>query len=119
MTVLSLGLLLLSVAIVLGVLSIPLMRGAIPPNWWYGFRTPATVHSMDLWYPTNRFAGRQLLLASGLQALVGVALIVLRHRLTPGSAAAIALTVFSLTILVTIVRSFARLRRLKQSQSVA
>lgn len=117
MSVLSIATLLLATAALLGVLSIPLMKRRIPPNWWYGLRTSATVHDASLWYPANRFAGRQLLLAAGLQALAAVLLMVFRHRLEAGSAAAIALTVLLLTVFVMIVRSHRHLVRLKESRN--
>jgi uncharacterized membrane protein len=117
MNVLSIAILLLATAVFLGMLSIPLMKGRIPPNWWYGMRTSATVHDSSLWYPANRFAGRQLLLAAGLQAVAAVLLIVLRHRLEGGSAGVIALMVLGLTLLVMVVRSHMHLVRLKQSRN--
>ncbi len=38
-------------------LSVPLILGKMPPNGAYGFRTPKTVSSPDVWYPANRVAG--------------------------------------------------------------
>lgn len=117
MSVLSIAVLLLSIAVLLGGLSIPLMKGRIPPNWWYGLRTPATVHDTSLWYPANRFAGRQLFLAAAFQAVAAIALMVLRDRLTPGSAAAIALTVLLVTVVVFVVRAHLALVRLKRNRN--
>ena len=45
------------------VVSVPLIFGMIPPNGWYGFRTPRTISSDDVWYPANRVAGIALSLA--------------------------------------------------------
>ncbi len=45
--------------------SIPLVLNAIPPNRWYGFRTPKTLSSPDIWYPANRRAGWYLIVSCG------------------------------------------------------
>jgi hypothetical protein len=47
--------------------AIPMALGIVPPNRFYGFRTPKTRSSPEIWYPANRFAGWSLLL-SGLAA---------------------------------------------------
>lgn len=117
MSVLSIAVLLFSIAVLLGGLSIPLIKGRIPPNWWYGLRTSATVHDTSLWYPANRFAGRQLLLASAWQAAAAIALGALRDRLTPGSAAVIALTVLLVTVVVFVARSHLGLVRLRRNRN--
>lgn len=44
--------------------SIPLILKAVPPNRWYGIRTPHTLGNEDLWFRANRFAGWAFLLAS-------------------------------------------------------
>ena len=49
--------------------SIPLALGIVPPNCFYGFRTPKTRSSPKIWYPANRFAGWSLLVA-GLAAFL-------------------------------------------------
>jgi len=50
-------------------LAIPLLQGRIPPNRFYGFRTPATLREEWLWYAANR-ASAKLLLAWGLSCAV-------------------------------------------------
>jgi hypothetical protein len=42
-------------------LSLPLMRGKVPPNSWYGFRTRFTLDNPEIWYPVNAWAARRLL----------------------------------------------------------
>jgi hypothetical protein len=44
-------------------LSVPLMRGKVPPNSWYGFRIRLTLDNPDIWYPVNAWAARRLLVA--------------------------------------------------------
>lgn len=40
-------------------LNIPLARRKIAPNQWYGFRTPKTLSSPEIWYPVNEYAARR------------------------------------------------------------
>ncbi len=58
------------------VLGVPLMRDWVPPNRFYGFRTPATLASPQLWYDVNRATGVALLIA-GLVGLAGACAIAL------------------------------------------
>jgi uncharacterized membrane protein len=48
----------------LAALNVPLMLRRIRPNGLYGFRTPRTLSSPEVWYPANAFAGRALLIAA-------------------------------------------------------
>ena len=50
-------------------LSIPMMRGKVSPNKWYGFRVKATLENPDIWYPANAYAGK-LLCATGIITVV-------------------------------------------------
>lgn len=47
----------LGTAILLGGLGVPLVMEMIPPNNWYGFRTPSTLANEEIWYPVNRLTG--------------------------------------------------------------
>jgi len=46
--------------------SIPLMRNQIPPNRYYGFRTPKTLSNPEIWYEVNRISGKDMFLAGAL-----------------------------------------------------
>ena len=37
--------------------SLPMILGKVGPNHMYGFRTPKTLRSPEVWYPANRAAG--------------------------------------------------------------
>ena len=69
--------------IVFVLLGLPLKYEKVPPNWIYGFRTPKTLSSKEIWYPINRVAGIDMvrsgitivgsgLLMLGLKNLIGV-----------------------------------------------
>lgn len=42
-------------------LAIPLILGKVPPNEWYGFRTPKTLSEPHIWYSANRLMGYDLM----------------------------------------------------------
>jgi hypothetical protein len=65
---------LLPVALLLVALALPLVRGAVKPNWIYGFRLPSTVNDPNLWYPANAYAGRWL---AGIGAAMALAVVTL------------------------------------------
>ena len=44
-------------------ISLPMMYDKVPPNGFYGFRTPRTLSDPNVWYPANRVAGRNMALA--------------------------------------------------------
>jgi uncharacterized membrane protein len=71
--------LLLAIDAILVAASLPMIFGKVPPNRFYGFRTPRTLADPRVWYPANRFAGWALSLAG-----VASALLLLYVPLPPG-----------------------------------
>ena len=59
---------LLIATFVIAVVSVPMILNLVPRNPYYGFRTPATLASDEVWYPANRFAGWALLVAAAVSA---------------------------------------------------
>lgn len=47
-------------------LSVPLILGKVPRNGIYGFRTPYTLSSDQVWYRANKIAGIALAVAGSL-----------------------------------------------------
>ncbi len=41
-------------------ISIPLWKGRVKPNRWYGFRLPQSFKSEENWYRINKFGARRL-----------------------------------------------------------
>lgn len=52
-------------------LAVPLIRGAVPPNRWYGVRIAKAFSSEENWYRLNRYGGTLLLQYGITIALVG------------------------------------------------
>lgn len=55
-------------------IAIPLIQRRVPPNQWYGFRVPKTLHSPNIWYPVNEYSGRQLYRTGLMMVLVAFVL---------------------------------------------
>lgn len=55
-------------------LGLPMALGKVPPNPWYGFRSPRALSSPDAWYPVNRLGGFSLMAAGVIAALANGAL---------------------------------------------
>lgn len=62
------------VPLVVLALSIPMILGKVPPNSAYGFRTPKTLSSDEVWYPANRAAGWFMLAAMAMSICFNLAL---------------------------------------------
>src|SRR5687767_5853326 len=55
---------------ILAAFAVPLMLRLIPPNPIYGVRTERTLTRQATWFEVNAFAGRALLVAAGVAALL-------------------------------------------------
>jgi len=62
--------------------AIPLLRRQVPPNRWFGFRTPSTVRDPALWYEVNYRAGVDLLVTGLLLAACAAILFVAEANLS-------------------------------------
>ena len=62
------------VPLVVLVLSIPMILGKVPPNGTYGFRTPKTLSSPEVWYSANRAAGWFMVSAAVISICFNLAL---------------------------------------------
>jgi len=92
--------------------SIPLILKVVPRNSVYGFRTPSTLASDEIWFRANHFAGWALLIAAGASAAL-LLVIPANARTTPGFEAA----VFTFPIVVALIASFVYLRRINRERS--
>src|SRR5882762_9387979 len=80
-------------------ISLPMIYDKIPPNGFYGFRTPRTISDPSVWYPANRIAGRNLALAGVIVATTALVLFVMQKSIQPRTA--------DLTLLIVSIASFA------------
>ena len=62
------------IGILMILLAIPLTLRKVKPNIWYGFRTPKTLSDEGIWYEANEYAGKALLVASGIIVIAALVL---------------------------------------------
>ncbi|MFV0446698.1 MAG: SdpI family protein [Planctomycetaceae bacterium] len=103
----------LGVAVLLGGCGWPLYRNWVPPNPWYGFRTPATLRDERIWYPVNREAGLWLAALSAVMLVVVVTTWML--DLSVGRMAIINSVPLLLGLTAMTMRGFWQIHQLKQS----
>jgi uncharacterized membrane protein len=77
-------------------LGLPLFFERIKPNRWYGFRTSKTLSDPGIWYPANRIAGFDLVLA-GVLIIVSSVLSLILYQFFP----ALPFDIINLIVLIT------------------
>jgi len=97
----------------LAALSLPLLRGKVRPNPWYGFRVPSTLRDPSLWYPVNRTVARWLLV-TGIVTIAGAVALYFVPGLTLDQYAWLCLLVFAVPLGTGIFFSVRVLRRLNK-----
>lgn len=55
-------------------LAIPMIRGNVTPNHWYGFRVKRTVEDPQIWYPANTYAGKLMVVYGVVLVLAAIVL---------------------------------------------
>jgi uncharacterized membrane protein len=68
-----------AVGVVFAALGVPLWRGRVRPNFWYGCRTRRTLSDERVWYAVNRVTGRDMIFAGACTAASAVAVLLFRR----------------------------------------
>ena len=92
--------------------SVPMIAERVPPNRWYGFRTPRTQSDPKVWYPANRIAGQYLAFAGLVIVLTALGVVLLRKQVTPETGAIVLLAVSLGSIAAATALSIIALRRI-------
>ncbi len=92
--------------------SVPMIRGRVKPNLFYGFRTRKTLSSKEIWYPANRYAGKALAIAGAVQSIVALGLLVGSGSLSLEMEAAIGLVVLLGSLAAAMIPTYLFLRSL-------
>ena len=71
----------LFVAVLIAAVSLPLIKGKIPPNPLYGVRLPKSFESEENWYHLNRYGGIVMVKWSAVIFAVGLASFVLPNNI--------------------------------------
>ena len=60
-------------AVIFIAVGIPLILRKVPPNYWYGWRTPSTLKDPDIWYPVNKLTGVWMVVIGSVLGVVASA----------------------------------------------
>jgi len=93
-------------------LSIPLIRNRVPPNRFYGFRTPKTLSDPKIWYEVNHIQGNDLLVAGALLASSSLTMLVFARAWQPEVVALTLLLVMVLSLVGVLVHGLVVLRKM-------
>ena len=93
-------------------LGIPLLRGRVRPNSWYGCRTEKTLSEEKVWYAVNRVAGRDLVAGGGALVAASLALIAFGRGMNPNHAVLALLFVLLLSVVIMAVDSHGAQKRM-------
>jgi uncharacterized membrane protein len=93
-------------------LSIPLIQQRVPPNRFYGFRTPKTLSDSKIWYEANRLSGYDFLLAGVLITISSLTLFEIAQSWKPEQVVFTLLSVMVLSLIGAVWHSFMALRRM-------
>ncbi len=100
------------VGLLVAALALPMMYDKIPPNGFYGFRTPRTLSDPNVWYPANRVAGRNLAVAGMIVSTTALVLFAIHKSIAPRTADLTLLIVSLASFAGAVVHSFIALRRI-------
>ena len=100
------------VGLLVAALALPMIYDKIPPNGFYGFRTPRTLSDPNVWYPANRVAGRNLAVAGVIVSTTALVLFAMHKRIPPRTADLTLLIVTLASFAGAVVHSFIALRRI-------
>ena len=101
------------VSVFLFLLNIPLYLGKIKRNGWYGFRTPRTLSSDEIWYPANREAGLNFMIACVVILLTALVLFFLRNTMSEQTLIIIMVVATLISMIGAVIKSFIFLSKLK------
>jgi uncharacterized membrane protein len=98
--------------VVLIALGVPLLKGQVSPNSWYGFRTRKTLSDEKTWYAVNRVAGRDMVAAGAAVIAASLVLLLFGRRVSFETAAAVLVAVTLLSVGWMVLHGFLTLRRM-------
>ncbi len=93
-------------------ISLPLIKGRVPPNHIYGFRTRKTLSNERIWYEANRVSGYDLFIAGVLITFASLTMFVFARSWNPDQFTLTILTVMLLSLAGAVAHSFQALRQM-------
>lgn len=86
------------IGLLLALLGLPLKHEKVPPNWFYGFRTPKTLSDRRIWYAVNRVAGIDMIRVGVVITASSLVLLALRNRLQPEASIAVLIAIMLIAV---------------------
>jgi uncharacterized membrane protein len=86
-------------------LGIPLLRGRVKPNSWYGCRTQKTLSDETIWYAVNRVTGRYMIVSGVLLIVSSLVVFAVRSQINSTQAALILLVVLISSVGMMVIKS--------------
>jgi hypothetical protein len=103
------------VAVLLILISLPLLFNAIGPNWLYGFRTRKTLSNPNIWYKANKYMAKELIAAGMVVIVLAIISLAIHLKITmftPIQAVALFVIVLNVPLMIAVLRSALYLKRL-------
>jgi uncharacterized membrane protein len=101
-----------AVGVLFVLLGIPLKQGAVPPNWWYGFRTKKTLSDKEIWYTVNRVTGIDMIRIGCVLIAASLIVFALRNWLSPEASVAVLIVVMLVMVVYMAFHGLSILRRM-------
>jgi uncharacterized membrane protein len=98
--------------VLFAVLGTPLALRRVPPNRWYGFRTPKTLSTPEVWYAANRITGIDMCIGGMVIALGALVLASAWSGVFPGYLVLADTALVVLTLAFVVAHGFLALRRI-------
>ena len=93
-------------------LGVPLLQERVPPNPWYGFRTPKTCSDEKIWYAANYVCGRDLIIAGAIVVSSALVMLAVASKVDPALLRATLLSVLIFSVVGMVVNGFRELRKM-------
>lgn len=91
---------------------VPLKHGKIPPNHWYGFRTPKTLSNEKVWYEINKITGEDMVKIGVVVLLSALIVLSFRGWLPVEAAVAILTAIVLVSVAWMAIHGFSLLRKM-------
>jgi len=94
------------------IVGIPLLLGKIKPNWLYGFRLLKTLSTDEIWYKSNKYVGRDFVVAGIIVTLCSLFLLIFRSSFSIIEITWIGTLLLIFPIIIVLIRGFNYLKKL-------
>lgn len=110
MTPAQMSLMTIGIGVLILLISLPLLKGKVPMNCWYGIRFRESFASRENWYLTNAYGAQRLILWSLAVIALGIAGLLPALQQSPGLR--LMMSLVPLLYLVPLIESYLFARRL-------